>query len=114
MGWQVDVLNLGEGFLKRTWETKAAAKRKLAEVPKGCPIVIDGLAFGVMNEAARELRDRNPLIGLVHHPLALETGLKPDEAHDFKGTEREALSHARWVVVTSPSTAAILVHSYDV
>ena len=114
MGWQVDVVNLGDGFPRPTWETKAAAKRKLSELPRGCPIVIDGLAFGVMNEAARELRERNPLIALVHHPLALETGLKPEEARDLKASEREALACARRVVVTSPSTATLLVDSYDV
>jgi len=114
LGWQVDVVGLGEGFPKPTWETKAAAKKKLAELPKGCPIVIDGLAFGVMHEAARELRERNPLIALVHHPLALETGLTPDEAKNFKSSEREALAMTRGVVVTSPSTAALLVDSYDV
>ena len=101
-------------FPKPTWETKAAAKKKLAELPKGCPIVIDGLAFGVMHEAARELRERNPLIALVHHPLALETGLAPDEAKNFKSSEREALAATRGVVVTSPSTAALLVDGYDV
>ena len=114
MGWQVDVVGLGDGFPRPTRETKAAAKRKLAELPKGCPIVVDGLAFGVLNEAARELRERNPLIALVHHPLALETGLKPEEARDLKSSERDALAQAHGVVVTSPSTAAILVDSYDV
>jgi glycosyltransferase involved in cell wall biosynthesis len=114
LGWQVDVVGLGDGFPKPTWETKAAAKKKLAGLPKGCPIVIDGLAFGVMHEAARELRERNPLIALVHHPLALETGLSPDEAKNFKSSEREALAAARSVVATSPSTAAILVDAYDV
>ena len=102
LGWQVDVVGLGDGFPKPTWETKAAAKKKLAELPKGCPIVIDGLAFGVMHEAARELRERNPLIALVHHPLALETGLSPDEAKNFKSSEREALAAARSVVVDEP------------
>ena len=114
MGWQVDVIGLGDGFPRPTWETKAGAKKKLAELPKGCPIVIAGLAFGVLDEAARELRERNPLIALVHHPLALETGLKPEEARDLKSSEREALAQAHWVVVTSPTTAAILVDSYDV
>ena len=47
----------------------------LADVPKGRPIVIDGLAFGVMPEAAASLRETHPLIALVHHPLALETGV---------------------------------------
>jgi glycosyltransferase involved in cell wall biosynthesis len=47
-------------------------------VPKGRPIVIDGLAFGVLPEAAETLSETHPLIALVHHPLALETGLTPE------------------------------------
>ena len=39
------------------------------------PIVIDGLAFGVLPEAAAALHRTHPVIALVHHPLALETGL---------------------------------------
>jgi hypothetical protein len=114
LGWQVDVVLLGDGFPRPTWETKAAAKKQLGETPKGCPIVIDGLAFGVLDEAARELQSRNPLLALVHHPLALETGLAPEQARELKRSERDALAAAQWVVVTSPSTAGILVDSYDV
>ena len=39
--------------------------------------MIDGLAFGVLPEAAEALRETHPLIALVHHPLALETGVTP-------------------------------------
>ena len=80
LGWQVDVIGLGDGFPRPSAEAKAAAREKLAGVPKDCPIVVDGLAFGVLPEAANELRERNPLIALVHHPLALETGLSPADA----------------------------------
>src|SRR3954452_20204805 len=34
--------------------TKAAARDKLANVPKDCPIIVDGLAFGALPEAAKE------------------------------------------------------------
>ena len=42
--------------------------------------MIDGLAFGVLPEAAEALRETHPLIALVHHPLALETGVTPEQA----------------------------------
>ena len=105
LGWQVDVIDLGDGFPRPSAATKAAARDKLAAVPKDCPIVVDGLAFGVLPEAANELRERNPLLALVHHPLALETGLSPADAEALKTSERDALAAARGVVVTSPSTA---------
>jgi glycosyltransferase involved in cell wall biosynthesis len=114
LGWQVDVIGLGDGFPRPTAETKAAARERLAGVPKDCPIVIDGLAFGVLPEAASELRERNPLLALVHHPLALETALAPADADALKKSEYDALSAARGVVVTSPSTSQLLVDDYDV
>ena len=114
LGWQVDVIGLGDGFPRPSAEAKAAARDKLAAVAKDCPIVIDGLAFGVLPEAAKELRDRNPLLALVHHPLALETGLAPADAATLKTSEYDALAAARGVVVTSPSTSQLLVDDYDV
>ena len=114
LGWQVDVIGLGDGFPRPSAETKAAAREKLAGVPKDCPIVIDGLAFGVLPEAASEFHERNPLLALVHHPLALETGLAPGDAEALKKSEYDALAAARGVVVTSPSTSQLLVDDYDV
>jgi glycosyltransferase involved in cell wall biosynthesis len=114
LGWQVDVIALGEGFPKPTPETKAAARDKLAAVAKGVPIVVDGLAFGVLPEAAVELRDNNPLLALVHHPLALESGLSPDEGDALRKSEREALAAAHAIVVVSPSTGTTLADEYDV
>ena len=54
LGWQVDVVGLGEGFPRPTPRRKAAARDRLAGGAAGCPIVIDGLAFGVLPEAARD------------------------------------------------------------
>ena len=113
-GWQVDVIGLGDGFPRPSAEVKAAAGEKLAGVPKERPVIVDGLAFGVLPEAARELGERNPLLALVHHPLALETGLSATDAEGFKTSERKALEAARGVVVTSPSTATLLTDDYDV
>ena len=58
LGWQVDVIGLGDGFPRPDAATKAAARDKLAGVPKDCPIVVDGLALGVLPEAAKELHER--------------------------------------------------------
>ncbi len=114
LGWQVDVVHLGDGFPRPSAETKAAARAKLAAVAEGKPIIIDGLAFGVLPEAADALRERNPLLALVHHPLALETGLAATEAEALRKSERDALAAARGVVATSPSTAQLLTDDYDV
>jgi len=113
LGFGVDVIDLGEGFPRPNAETRAAALAKLAAVPRGSAIVVDGLALGVLPEIAA-LRGRNPLIGLVHHPLALETGLAPDEIERFRARERAALASMQAIIVTSPAIARVLVADYGV
>jgi glycosyltransferase involved in cell wall biosynthesis len=114
LGWRPEVLNLGDGFPRPSALTRAAAQAHLADVPKGRPIVIDGLAFGVLPEAAETLSVTHPLIALVHHPLALETGLAPDDANALRTSERKALSFAHAVVANSPATARALAADYGV
>ena len=114
LGWQVDVVALGDGFPRPSLDTRDAARKRLAAMPKGCPLLIDGLAYGVLPEAARELRERHPIVALVHHPLALETALKPEEVRAFRSSEQDALALAHGIVVTSPTTATILMDDYGV
>jgi glycosyltransferase involved in cell wall biosynthesis len=76
--------------------------------------VIDGLAFGVLPEAAVQLRLRHPLIAIVHHPLALETGLSLAEASALHASEQAALSAAACIVTSSATTALGLVADYGV
>jgi glycosyltransferase involved in cell wall biosynthesis len=114
LGWRVDALNIGEGFPHPSAATRAKAEALLAAVPKGRPIVIDGLAFGVLPEVAERLGASHPLIALVHHPLALETGVGPDEAAALRDSERAALSAARAVVANSATTARVLSGDYGV
>jgi glycosyltransferase involved in cell wall biosynthesis len=114
LGWRVAVVDLGEGFPRPDAETRAAARDRLAELRDGIPVVVDGLALGVLPDAAAELSRHRPLIALVHHPLALESGLAAAEAEALRGSERQALAHARRVVTTSFATARVLVADYDV
>src|SRR5512132_1135603 len=74
LGWQVDVLDVGDGFPFPSAVQRAKALAMLSAVPGGCPIVLDGRAFGALPEAG-VLQSRTPLIALVHQPLALEAGL---------------------------------------
>jgi glycosyltransferase involved in cell wall biosynthesis len=113
-GWRTQTLDLGDGFPFPASDTRAAARARLAALPAGWPIVIDGLALGALPEAATALRASHRLIGLVHHPLALETGLSPRDADALRASERAALTCVRRVIVTSPSTARLIVSDYDV
>jgi glycosyltransferase involved in cell wall biosynthesis len=114
LGWQVDVIDLGDGFPRPSPEQKTRARSLLAAVPPGCPIVIDGLALGVLPEACHALHRWHPLVALVHHPLALETGMSASEAEALRSSERAALAATRAVIVTSQPTARLLNAEYGV
>jgi len=113
LGWQVDVVDVGEGFPFPSADQRTTALAMLSEVPAGRPTVLDGLAFGALPEAGA-LRSRGPLIALVHQPLALDPGLDAIQADMFRETERYALAAAARVVVTSEATARIVIADYDV
>jgi glycosyltransferase involved in cell wall biosynthesis len=70
--------------------------------------------MGVLPDAAEALASTHKLVALVHHPLALETGLRADEAETLRASERAALGHAHRVVATSPSTARLLAAEFGV
>lgn len=114
LGWQVDVVNLGEGFPRPSPAQCGIARERLLAVPAGCPVVIDGLALGVLPEVAAEVRTSRPVIALVHHPLALESGLTASEAEGLRDSERAALATSSGVVVTSKTTAQVLAADYGV
>lgn len=114
LGWRTAVVDLGDGFPFPTNAARAAARTRLAALPIGPPIVIDGLAFGALPEAAAALGATHSLVALVHHPLALETGLSAAASASLRASERTALACARHVIATSTTTARLLAADYDV
>ena len=114
LGWRVDVLDLGNEFPRPSAATRAAARAKLAAVPASMPIVVDGLAFGVLPDVAAALSRTHRLVALVHHPLALESVLTDEEAQALRASERAALAVARRIVTTSAATARVLISDYGV
>jgi len=114
LGWDVECIDIGNGFPSPDDATRSAARSLLLKIPDGQPIVIDGLALGVLPDIAAEAASRHPLIGLVHHPLALEWGLSAERADALRRSERAALAAAREVVVTSPATAKLVASDFAV
>jgi len=114
LGWRTAVVNLGDGFPFPATDTRAAAAARLAALPIGSPIVVDGLAFGALPDAAEALRATHALVALVHHPLALESGLSATVSAALRASECAALGCARHVITTSPATARLLAADYHV
>jgi glycosyltransferase involved in cell wall biosynthesis len=114
LGWQIDVVNLSDGFPQPSDAQRQFALERLMAIPAGRPIIVDGLALGVLPAAAKQVSSNHPLIALVHHPLALESGLTAAQADGFRASERAALVCARHVIATSATTARLLVADYAV
>jgi glycosyltransferase involved in cell wall biosynthesis len=112
LGWKIEVLDLGTGFPWPTAHARAAASKRLPALPRQYPIVIDGLAFGALPEIAEMMRQSHRLLALVHHPLALETGLSAAQSAQLRVSEQAALLCARHVVATSAATVRILAAEY--
>jgi len=112
-GWRLKYLALPGGFPKPSEAALAETQRLLAARPPEEPLLIDGLAFGALPAALLRTLPQ-PLVALVHHPLALEGGVGPEEAARLFALERDALSFARQVVAASPATARSLTGDYGV
>ena len=106
-------LALPDGFPFPSPQVISRSESMLSALPAGQPVLIDGLALGTLPAAMLRGLQR-PLAALVHHPLALETGLNPDQQAHFFASERAALAEVAAVIVTSPMTARILARDYAV
>jgi glycosyltransferase involved in cell wall biosynthesis len=89
---------------------RAAAAAALKAAADGLP-VIDGLALPAF--AGQRARLPRAWLALVHHPLALESGLTAAQAEALARVEGRLLPLAPRLVVTSPQTVAD-VGAYDV
>ncbi len=112
-GWRLDHLQLPGSFPEPGAEDLTATGRAFREVPDGRLFLVDGLAFGTFPDwLLAEQRGR--WVALVHHPLALETGVPPERAAVLRASEVAALAACEAVIVTSPETARELVRGYGV
>ncbi|MBB4145176.1 glycosyltransferase [Rhizobium rhizoryzae] len=111
-GWTVNMMPLGPGFPYPRERDLRNAESLIAALPDETVLLVDGLAYGVLHEVAERERERLRILALVHHPLALETGLDPADRVRLEVSERLALTCTRHVFVTSPATAKTLESSY--
>lgn len=107
-GWTTTVHSLDTSFPAPTRRALDEARDVFAAVPRGRLVVIDGLALGGSAPILRSEANRLRLCALVHHPLALETGLDGPAAAGLKRAEIESLAAVRHVIVTSRWTRCAL------
>jgi hypothetical protein len=91
----------------------AEAVARLRAVPSGTSLILDGLVSGAIDTAGLA-SVAAPVCAMVHHPLALESGLSRARADELARIERDNLAVAAHVLVPSPHTAAILRAEYGV
>ncbi|WAJ26168.1 glycosyltransferase family 4 protein [Antarcticirhabdus aurantiaca] len=114
LGWDVRHVALPSLALDNARDAEVEAASALAALPDGDLVLVDGLAYALMPKTAAAEARRLRLVALVHHPLALETGLDPALAAELRDSEVQALAEALAVVVTSPATAETLVAAFGV
>ena len=112
-GRGMQLVTLPDSFPFPSPQEMDAAMHALLALPETCPVIIDGLAFGALDPARVGLI-KAPIVALVHHPLALESGLPQDVQDHLWRTERDNLRHAAQIIVPSPHTREILSERYDV
>jgi hypothetical protein len=112
-GVHVSHLPLPGSFPHPTTDDLAATAHVLAAVPADAVLLCDGLAYGAM--PAEILRAvRQPIVALVHHPVSFETGLCETARRALRVSEAAALAFAKSIVVSSPTTRAVLSSGFGV
>lgn len=117
-GHEVQVVGLAGQFPIPDAVAKESLTAILSAYPTDALIIIDGLALGGLGEvvtAVRQNQEQHPAdsrarwVGLVHHPLADETGLDAETTQWLWQQEKLALSACDQVIVTSSFTASRLM-----
>ncbi|MEM9732286.1 MAG: glycosyltransferase family 4 protein [Pseudomonadota bacterium] len=113
LGHDVLHVELGGSFPQPTRQDMSHAVEALMALPPDRALILDGLVYGSIDTAGLA-KVRAPIVAMIHHPLALETGLDSDERDHLYKTERDNLALAQQVLVPSPHTAEILHRDYGV
>jgi glycosyltransferase involved in cell wall biosynthesis len=107
-GRDIAVHELSGRFPDADAAARSAAAALLAGLPDGARLCIDGLALPGFDPVLAEHAGRLRVIALVHHPLALETGLSAASGAAYAALEARLLRLCRGVLAPSGSSAAAL------
>lgn len=111
VGHDVQHIELAASFPEPSHQDMVDALDVFSTLDTERALILDGLVFGSIEGLSAVAA---PIVAMIHHPLALETGLTPErKAHLFE-TEHRNLRQAHHVIVPSRHTALILETEYDV
>lgn len=113
LGREVQHVRVGASFPDPSSNDVADTVAQLRALGPDRPLILDGFLVGAMPTDALALVTA-PMVAMVHHPLALESGLDPARREYLFRTERDNLALTRHVLVPSPHTASILTERYGV
>jgi glycosyltransferase involved in cell wall biosynthesis len=111
MGRVVDVIALPGSYPDADAATRSAAAEALANVPDGNTVIIDGLALPGFEDCLQAQARRLHLIGLIHHPLSLETGLDAVGARRYAALEAKLWPQLKGAICPSEHTARAVLAS---
>ena len=104
LGAAVEILALPNGYPVPDAENLARTEDIIDAIPDDTLVVFDGLAFSALPALVAKHASRLRFVALVHHPLADETGVPAEKRWHFFESEKDSLSHAKSVIVSSPFT----------
>ncbi len=81
----------------------------LAGLPDGSVAVIDGLALPAFGDCLMSAAKRLRLIGFIHHPLSLETGLSDAAARNYAALEARLWPLLRGIICPGAHTARAVI-----
>jgi len=107
-GHMVDVIELTGSFPFADGIACEAARTALANLPPDSKPVIDGLALPAFQGVQDTIAERGS-VGLIHHPVSMETGLTEAQTSALAIVEHQLFSRLTRLIVTSDTTAETLI-----
>jgi glycosyltransferase involved in cell wall biosynthesis len=104
-GRKVEVVELPGRFPDADALARKSCEAALDRLPDAAVAVVDGLALAGFAQCLRRHARRLRIVGFVHHPLALETGLGHAEAARYAALEARLWPLLRGVICPSAATA---------
>jgi len=108
-GRTVSVVELEGCYPDSDDAARAASARALARLPADSTVVIDGLALPGFTDCLAMEAKRLRLIGFIHHPLSLETGLSPHQVAHYAVLEARLWPLLRGLLCSSAHTARAVI-----